>query len=247
MFDLLFARTFTIVGAMLVITAIAARVNKTFETAREMWLTLIGTFAVLFAIIFFADSFPLNLVLVGIFSGLMGWEIGPTIEHYGRKFKLRRYLKDKGIVIAKDSEITPEQKAEFQQAFDINQYQQEWQNIVFQALSSTALAVFGMAGLAFLTGIDFGFLGGFLLISLIILILMSLINAFFFRSPIFSLLKSYFGAVIFTLYLLYDFDRLEKLAGNQSWGTAVDLAVSIYLDIINLFLYLLQILGGSSD
>ena len=52
------------------------------------------------------------------------------------------------------------------------------------------------------------------------------------------LYQSYAGIVIFVLYLVYDFDRLEKAnaSGDASWETAVDIAVSLYLDIINLFM-----------
>jgi len=245
MFDILFARTFFIVGGMLIITAITARINKAFETAKEMWITIIGTFAFLFAIIFFADIYPLNLLLVAIFSALIGWQIGPTIEHFGKRFKLRKYLKNRGVVIKKGQEITDEQKKEFEQSFDTNQYHQEWHNVVFQALFATALAVFSTAGIVFLTSIDFGFLGGFLLISLIMLIVMGLLNIFFFHSKIFSLVRAYIGAVIFILYLLFDFNRLEKMTGDKTWGVAIDIAVNIYLDIINLFLDLLEILAES--
>jgi len=35
------------------------------------------------------------------------------------------------------------------------------------------------------------------------------------------------------------------MAGDESWGTAIDVAVNIYLDIINLFLDLLEILSES--
>lgn len=72
MFDILFSRTFIIVGGMLIITAITSRINKAYETAKELWITIIGTFAFLFATIFFADIYPLNLLLVAIFSALIG-------------------------------------------------------------------------------------------------------------------------------------------------------------------------------
>ena len=51
-----------------------------------------------------------------------------------------------------------------------------------------------------------------------------------------------------SLYLVYDFNRLEKLAakGDESWSAAVRLAINIYLDIINLFMDLLQLLGESN-
>jgi len=46
--------------------------------------------------------------------------------------------------------------------------------------------------------------------------------------------------------LVYDFNRLEKAVaqGDESWRTAVKIAVKLYLDIINLFLYFLEILDG---
>ncbi|MDF1682613.1 MAG: Bax inhibitor-1 family protein [Patescibacteria group bacterium] len=245
MFDILFVRTFIIVGGMLIITAITSRINKAFETAKEMYITIIGTFAFLFAIIFFADIYPLNLLLVGIFSALIGWQIGPTIEHFGKRFKMRKYFKSRGVIIKKGQEITKKQKKEFEQSFDVNQYQQEWHNVVFQTIFATAFTIFATVGIVFLTSIDFSFLGAFLLISLIMLVVMGLLNIFFFRSKIFSLFRAYIGAVIFTLYLIYDFDRLEKMAGDESWGTAIDIALNIYLDIINLFLDLLEILAES--
>ena len=60
--------------------------------------------------------------------------------------------------------------------------------------------------------------------------------------------RAYFGVLIFTGYLLYDFDMLEKQmnAGDESWSTAIKIAVNLYLDIINLFLDLLQILAESN-
>lgn len=249
MFDILFARTFLIVGGMLLFTALTARINKAFETAEEMWVTIISTFVFLFAIIIFANTYPINLILVAIFSALIGWEIGPTIEYYGMRFKLKKYLKSRGLKIKKGQTITitADQKKEFEQSFDVTRYQNDWHNVVFQALLATAFAVFATAGIVFLTSIDFSFLGSFLLIALFVLIIMGLLNAFFFRSSLFSLVRAYFGAIIFTLYLLYDFNRLEKMAGDKSWGAAVDIAINIYLDIINLFLDLLEILAESSD
>jgi len=247
MFDILFARTFLIVGGMLLITALTARINKAFETALEMWATIIGTFVFLIAIIFLGDSFPVNLILVGIFSALMGWEIGPTIEFYGRRFKLRKFMKNKGKPLGKGEVPSSEMQKEFEQSLASDPMTNEWHNIVFQALFATAMAVFATAATVFLTNFNFGFLGGFLFIALLILIIMSAVNAIFFRSPIVSLLQAYAGVVIFTLYLLFDFDRLEKMAGDRSWGAAIDIAVNIYLDIINLFMDLLAIFAESSD
>ncbi len=246
MVDILFARTFMIVGAMLILTAITAKKNRVFETSSEMWITIIASFALLFAVMGFANQFPLNLILVGAFSLVIGWSIGPTIEHFGTRFKLRKFLKDKGTPLKKAGTATPEQLAEFNNSFDKLDYHNEWQNIVTQAFLGTALAVIATACVVFTTDMNFDFLGGFLFIALLMLVVMGLINAFFIKSKMVSLVKAYVGAIIFTLYLLYDFNQLEKKAGDESWATAVNISVNIYLDIVNLFLDLLEILSENN-
>lgn len=243
MVDILFARTFMIVGAMLILTAITAKKNRVFETSTEMWVTVIASFALLFAVMGFANQFPINLILVGGFSLAIGWSIGPTIEHFGTRFKLRKFLKDKGTPLKKSGTATPEQLAEFNNSFDKLNYHNEWQKIVTQAFVGTAVAVIATACVVFTTDMSFDFLGGFLLIALLMLVVMGLINAFFIKSKMVSLVKAYVGAIIFTLYLLYDFNQLEKKAGDESWATAVNISVNIYLDIINLFMDLLEILS----
>ncbi len=231
---------------MLCLTAVTAKINRYFETAFEMWTTIIISFLVLFLIFAYSDSYPINLVLVASFSLVVGWQIGPAIEYFGIRYKLRMFLKEQGTPLAKGERATPKQIEAFENSFDKNAYHKEWQNIIFQAVMGTAAAVISTAAIVFLTGIDFSFLGGFLFISLAILIVMGLINIFFIRSKLFSLIRAYIGAVIFTLYLLYDFDRLQKHAGDESWSTAINISVNIYLDIINLFLDLLEILSESN-
>jgi FtsH-binding integral membrane protein len=195
---------------------------------------------------FFADSFPINLILVGIFSALVGWQIGPTIQYYGEASQRNKLLKSQGINLKKGETLDLEQEQRLAEELAKNPTNDQWNNVVFQAMFATALAVFATAGIVFLTSYNFSFLGGFLFIALIILIIMGILNALFFRSRIFTLIKAYFGVIIFTLYLLFDFNRLEQMAGDDSWGTAIDIAVNIYLDIINLFLYILEILGDSN-
>jgi len=246
MIDILFARTFLIVGGMLLLTAFTAKINRFFETSFEMWSTIIISFLLLFLILGFSDVFPLNLFLVAAFSLVVGWQIGPAIEHFGMRYKLRMHLKDNGIILKKGEHATPEQLQNFENSFDKNAYHKEWQNIIFQAVLGTALAVISTASVVYFTSIDFSFLGMFLFISLIILIIMGLINVIFIKSKLFSLVRAYIGAVIFTLYLLYDFDRLKNNMGDESWETAIDISVNIYLDIINLFLDLLEILAESN-
>ena len=90
------------------------------------------------------------------------------------------------------------------------------------------------------------FLIGFLLISLLGLIIFEFVRIFkgFSRSAI--RIKAIFGAFIFSLFLLVDFNLLRKRSdfGINDWDTAFNLAFQIYLDIINL---LLEILDAMSN
>ena len=282
--NLLMSRTFLILGGMLVVTTITSRLNKAYETTLEAVFTIGGTFLFLFMVMIYGDSYPLNLVMVAIFSGFIGWSLGPTIAYIGERFKFRKYLKSKGILSksvkkiqnptiadrlfgkADEKKFIYYYKADPAKSFDMmsdefkklkddfektvlphDRYNQEWQNVVFQAMLGTTLAVIIAGSIVALIPTDFSFLGIFLWISLLALIFMEILNAFVFKSERRRLLYSYAGVVIFSLYLIYDFNALEKAIarGDNSWGTAVDIAVNLYLDIINLFLDLLEILAAS--
>jgi len=284
MYDILFAKTFFIVGFMLIITTFFSRINKAYETTSEALITILGSFASLFAIMFFSENYPTNLILVAIFSGFIGWSMGPTISAIGESFKMKKYLKKAGVksktVVtdkkkfidkifgAEDEKKTMYYKksnptelfeiesekyksivAEIKSSnnFKKDNYHQEWQNVVFQAMSATTIAVIATASIVFTSSVDFSVMGGFLFTALLILIIIGLLNHFIFKSRKFSLVKAYFGVLIFTGYLLYDFDMLKKQmnAGDDSWSTAIQIAVNLYLDIINLFLDILYILAES--
>jgi hypothetical protein len=55
----------------------------------------------------------------------------------------------------------------------------------------------------------------------------------------------YAAALLFTLYIIYDWNRALRIP--RTMDNAVDCALAIYLDIVNLFLELLRILGKSKD
>ena len=284
MYDILFAKTFFIVGFMLIITTFFSRINKAYETTSEALITILGSFASLFAIMFFSENYPTNLILVAFFSGFIGWSLGPTISAIGESFKMKKYLKMAGVksktVVTNKKSFTDKifgaedekktmyyEKSNPTELFEIesekyksivdeikssnnfkkDNYHQEWQNVVFQAMSATTIAVIATASIVFTSSVDFSVMGGFLFTALLILIIMGLLNHFIFKSRKFSLVRAYFGVLIFTGYLLYDFDMLKKQmnAGDDSWSTAIQIAVNLYLDIINLFLDILYILAES--
>ena len=159
------------------------------------------------------------------------------------------YKKDSSITFAGDSKEMLEIHKQFKKKVtqkDIDSYSEKWRNIVFQALIATTLSVFLTLLVVYITDYDFGFLGIFLFISLFSVMIIELLNYFIFKSTSFRKITACVGIIIFTLYLVYDFNRLEKAVaqGDESWGTAVKIAMALYLDIINLFAYILELLSG---
>lgn len=88
---------------------------------------------------------------------------------------------------------------------------------------------------------DFSFLGGFLLVGLVAVILASFL-AIFLQSTILSLAISSVAILIFSGYVLYD--TSEVMQGRNDPFTN---ALSLYLDFLNLFLNILRLLSSSKD
>ena len=95
--EILFFKTFSLVGGMLLITSIGARINKAYETTFEAVLTIGGTFLSLFVVYSLRDNFPINLLALSAFSFCIGWSMGPTITMFGERFKFRKYQKKIGL------------------------------------------------------------------------------------------------------------------------------------------------------
>ena len=110
--------------------------------------------------------------------------------------------------------------------------------ILTNALLLTAVAVGGLSLFATNTTKDFTFMGKFLFIALIIMIVAGLINIFL-GSPLLQVILAAVGAIVFSGFILYDTQNL--LRGN--FGSPVEAAIALYLDILNLFISILQLLG----
>jgi modulator of FtsH protease len=109
--------------------------------------------------------------------------------------------------------------------------------LVALAGGMTAAIFFGMATVATVSKRDFSFLGKFLFIGLILLIVASLANLFF-AVPAVSLTISAIAVLIFSLYLLFDISRIVK-GGETNYVTAT---LGVYLSLYNIFISLLQLL-----
>jgi modulator of FtsH protease len=77
-----------------------------------------------------------------------------------------------------------------------------------------------------------------LFITLIVVVVASLMNIFF-QSSIMQLVIASISAVLFSAFILYDTQNII----NGRYETPIEGAIALYLDFLNLFVALLQILG----
>jgi FtsH-binding integral membrane protein len=109
--------------------------------------------------------------------------------------------------------------------------------LVGLAAGGTGVIFATLAGIATVTKRDFSFLGKFLFVGLILLIIASLANLFF-QVPVAALTISAIAVLIFSGFILFDVSRIVT-GGETNYVMAT---LAIYLDIYNLFLNLLQLL-----
>ncbi|UJF31523.1 Bax inhibitor-1/YccA family protein [Paenibacillus hexagrammi] len=121
-------------------------------------------------------------------------------------------------------------------------------NLVSGAFLATAAIFGGLALYAHRSKRDFSFLGGFLFAATIGLVIMSLVNLFFTFGSAMSIVWSMIGILIFSGWILYDVSQYRDGVAAEEVPLA---ALNIYLDFINLFLYILRfiasIAGASRD
>lgn len=109
--------------------------------------------------------------------------------------------------------------------------------IVGLAAGGTGAIFLTLAGIASTSKRDFSFLGKFLMVGLVLLILASLANMFF-QIPALALTLSAVAVLLFSAFILYDVSRIVN-GGETNYVMAT---LSLYLDIYNLFVNLLQLL-----
>jgi modulator of FtsH protease len=117
-------------------------------------------------------------------------------------------------------------------------------SLVFQALAGTALVFFGLSAVALTTRKDFSFMGGFLMMGLILVIVAALANLFL-NIPLLNMAIPAVIVLLMSGLILFDTSRIIH-GGETNYIRAT---VSLYLNIYNLFISLLQLSGifGSED
>jgi len=111
--------------------------------------------------------------------------------------------------------------------------------IVGLAAGGTGIILMTLAGIATTSKKDFSFMGKFLMVGIVLMIVASLANIFL-QIPAMALAMSAVGVILFSGFILYDVSRIVN-GGETNYVMAT---LGLYLSIYNLFTSLLQLLMG---
>lgn len=110
-----------------------------------------------------------------------------------------------------------------------------------------------MSLIGYFTKADLSSLGRILMMALIGLIIATLVNVFLLKDTGLGLILSYVGVLIFVGLTAYDTQKIKQMlmqaddVSEEAQKIALLGSLSLYLDFINLFLYLLRIFGGNRE
>ncbi|XP_045477865.1 protein lifeguard 1-like isoform X2 [Harmonia axyridis] len=119
--------------------------------------------------------------------------------------------------------------------------------IVMIAAGITAVVFLSLTIFSFQTKWDFTMQGGVLLVFMVVLLMFGLLTILF-PNRTMILIYSSFGALLFGVYIIYDTQLL--MGGGHAMAISpedyVVAVLTLYMDIINLFVLILNLVGGSS-
>lgn len=116
---------------------------------------------------------------------------------------------------------------------------------VLMSLTATVTIFGGLSLYASTTKRDFSFLGGFLTAALLALIVIAIFNIFSPLSSTATLIYSFIGILVFSGYVIFDVNRIKQ--HGLSDEEVPLMALNLYLDFVNLFLYILRFIGVLSS
>lgn len=115
-------------------------------------------------------------------------------------------------------------------------------SVVLEAFVLTAAVTVALTVYTFQSKRDFSSWGAALFSVLWILIITSFMQVFFFQSELVDRAMAVAGAVLFSLFIIFDTHMIMHKVSPEEY---IHAAINLYLDIINLFLHILRILGES--
>lgn len=124
--------------------------------------------------------------------------------------------------------------------YTVSSYLKADATAVWQAIGATALMVAGLGAGGYAIRKDLSFMFRLLFFALIAFILVSIVSIFI-ALPGGALVWAIIGLVLFGAYIVVYFNRLKRAGQDE----VIPLAAGIFISILNIFLFFLQIFGGS--
>src|ERR1700759_1440321 len=115
-------------------------------------------------------------------------------------------------------------------------------SVIWQAAGATALFIAGLGSAGYAIRRDLSVYYRFLFFALLALIIFGFISLLV-SMPHADVIYAVLGLVIFGGYTVLDFNRLRRADNSET----VPIAAGIFLDVINVFLFFLQLFGGGRD
>lgn len=126
----------------------------------------------------------------------------------------------------------------------ISYYLQTNSNILGEAFLITTVTAMALSAYAWTTKRDFTRMADYLFFGVILLLITGILGIFLggiFHTTFFQLIVSFFGVAIFSGYVLFYIQRAKYMADTMP--NAIGLTVSLFITLLNLFLYILRILS----
>jgi len=123
---------------------------------------------------------------------------------------------------------------------------------IYTTFGVTSLTFAVMAIVGYTTKTDLTKFGSIMMMGLFGIIIAMVVNMFM-QNPMLDYIISIIGVLVFTGLIAYDMQKLKRIGMGVEYGTqnesklALMGALSLYLDFINLFLFLLRIFGGNRN
>ncbi len=197
--------TYMLLSATLFFSALMASLAMVLNIGHGISLVCsIAAIAIIWFVIPRTANSEKGILAVFAFTGLLGFGLGPIINHY--------------LNTANGTAI------------------------VMQALAGTAIIFLSLSAYVMTTKKDFSYLGGFLMIGMILVMVASIANIFL-HIPVLSLAVSAAVVFIMSAYILFETSQIIN-GGQRNYILAT---ADLYLSVYNIFVSLLHILGVMND
>lgn len=118
---------------------------------------------------------------------------------------------------------------------------------VMVTLAIIAVITVVAAVIGLLSGFNFQGMGGVMFIILLGIVALSFIGLFVHWNKVTEMIIGLGVSLFFAIYMVYDFNKAVDLYNEATWSAAMEIAMNLFLDMVNIFVRLLPIIVDAMD